>query len=75
MKYMRPQNHKILIHNINIYGYFDLENIIKIEGDFGAIFLEKSMGYSTGNFFRNWFILKNSHNSKSFRWNQLKLST
>ena len=43
-------------------------------GDFGAIFRKKSMGYSTGKFSEIGPFLKNSHNSKIFSRNQLKLS-
>ena len=51
-----------------------IKNVIKIFGDFGAIFWKKALAIVQGNF-QKLAIFLNGHNSKTFSQNQLKLST
>ena len=46
------------------------ENVIKILGDFGAIFWKKVWAIVQGNF-QKWADFKSGHNSKPFSRNQL----
>ena len=50
------------------------ENVIKIGGDFGAIFRKKAWAIAFA-FFQKLAYFKNSHNSRNICQNQLKLST
>ena len=50
------------------------ENVIKIGGDFGAIFWTKTLAIVQGNF-KKLAHFKNGRNSKNLSRSQLKLST
>ena len=50
------------------------ENVIKIGGNFEAIFWKKAWAIVQG-IFQKTALFKNGHNSKTFSRNQFKLST